>query len=183
METLKEVKTTDTTGNKKKYVTGVFSDRQGVENAYNTLHAKGYTKDDINVVMSDETRKNYFSKGNTEIGSKAMEGAGAGGVIGGTIGAAAAAIVAIGTTLAIPGLGLVVAGPIAAAIAGAGAGGVAGGLIGALVGSGMTEERARLYESKVKNGKIVVSVYPRNDEDAKFIQSDWASKRAEEVQY
>ena len=57
-----------------------------------------------------------------------------------------AAIAAIGTSLVIPGLGLVVAGPLAAALAGAGAGGTAGGLIGALVGHGMPEDRTKKYE-------------------------------------
>ena len=51
-----------------------------------------------------------------ELGSKAAEGAGVGGAIGGTVGAILAAIAAVGTTIAIPGLGLVIAGPLAAAI-------------------------------------------------------------------
>ncbi len=164
-------------------LTGMFSDRESTENAYDTLHERGYTKDDINLVMSDETRKNHFSKGETEIGTKAMEGAGTGSAIGGVVGAAVGIIAAIGTSIVIPGLGLIVAGPIAAGLAGAGAGGVTGGLIGALVGSGMPEERARLYESGVKNGKIVMGVHPRNDEDAKYFQTDWNSKKAEQVEY
>jgi len=164
-------------------LTGMFSDRESTESAYDTLHERGYTKDDINLVMSDETRKNHFSKGETEIGTKAMEGAGTGSAIGGVVGAAVGIIAAIGTSIVIPGLGLIVAGPIAAGLAGAGAGGVTGGLIGALVGSGMPEERARLYESGVKNGKIVMGVHPRNDEDAKYFQTDWNSKKAEQVEY
>jgi len=166
---------------KSSFVTGMFNDRQGVENAYNTLHERGYTKDDVNLVMSDETRNEHFSKGETEIGTKALEGSGTGSAIGGTVGAIAGAILAIGTSVAIPGLGLVVAGPIAAALVGAGAGGAAGGLIGALVGSGMSEERARLYEDGVKDGKIVMSVKPRNDEDSKHFQEDWKSRNAEQV--
>ena len=162
-------------------VTGMFNDRQSVEDAYNNLHENGYTKDDINLVMSDETRKKHFTKGDTEIGSKALEGAGTGSAIGATVGAAAAAIAAIGTSLLIPGLGLIVAGPLAAGLAGAGAGGVAGGLIGALVGSGMPEERARLYESGVKDGKIVMGVKTRSDEDAQKFESDWNARNAENV--
>ncbi len=169
--------------NNSKMLTGMFSDREGVENAYSTLEERGYTKDDINLVMSDETRKKHFAKGESEIGSKAMEGAGTGSAIGGTVGAIAGVIAAIGTTLVIPGLGLVIAGPIAAGLAGAGAGGITGGLIGALVGSGIPEERARLYEAGVKDGKIVMGVHPRNDEDAKYFQSDWNAKRAEQVQW
>jgi hypothetical protein len=167
----------------KRMLTGMFSDRESVENAYDRLQERGYTKDDINVVMSDETRKKHFAKGETEIGNKSMEGAGAGSAIGGAVGAIAGVIAAVGTSLVIPGLGLVVAGPLAAGIAGAGAGGVTGGLIGALVGAGMTEERARIYESGIKNGKIVMGVNPKNEEDAKYIQSDWNSRKAEKVEW
>lgn len=171
------------TDNSGRMLTGMFADRESTENAYDTLHKRGYTKEDINLMMSDETRDKHFSKGETEIGTKAMEGAGTGSAIGGVVGAAVGIIAAIGTSLLIPGLGIIVAGPLAAGLAGAGAGGVAGGLIGALVGSGMSEERARLYESGVKNGKIVMGVKPRSDEDADYFQSEWASKNAEEVHY
>jgi hypothetical protein len=175
------------TGSTKSYrskmLTGMFRDRESTENAYRSLQDRGYTKDEINVIMSDDTRKKYFSKGETEIGNKAMEGAGAGSAIGGAIGAAVGIVAAIGTSLVIPGLGLVIAGPLAAGIAGAGAGGVTGGLIGALVGSGMTEERARLYESGVKEGKIVMGVHPRNEDDAKYFQSDWNTRKAENIHY
>jgi len=164
-------------------LTGMFSDRESTENAYNELQKRGYTKDDINLVMSDETRNKHFSKGETEIGSKALEGAGTGSAIGGVVGAAIGVIAAIGTSLVIPGLGLIIAGPLAAVLAGAGAGGVTGGLVGALIGSGMPEERARLYESGVNNGKIVMGVHPRNDEDVKYFQTDWNSKKTEDIQY
>lgn len=164
-----------------KMLTGMFDDRASVERAYTTMHERGYTKDDINLVMSDETRKKHFTKGETEIGTKAMEGAGTGGAIGGVVGAVAGVIAAIGTSLVIPGLGLVVAGPLAAGLAGAGAGSVTGGLIGALVGSGMPEERARLYESGVKDGKIVMGVHPRNEEDAKHFENDWRTNKAENI--
>jgi len=164
-------------------LTGMFSDRESTENAYNELQKRGYTKDEINLVMSDETRSKHFSKGETEIGSKALEGAGTGSAIGGVVGAAIGVIAAIGTSLVIPGLGLIIAGPLAAGLAGAGAGGVTGGLVGALIGFGMPEERARLYESGVKNGKIVMGVHPRNNEDIQYFQTDWNSKKAEDIQY
>lgn len=179
-ETLVNEKRTTNSG---RMLTGMFADRESTENAYDALHKRGYTKDDINLVMSDETRKKYFSKGETEVGTKAMEGAGTGSAIGGVVGAAVGVIAAIGTSLVIPGLGLVIAGPLAAGLAGAGAGGVTGGLVGALVGSGMPEERARLYESGVKDGKIVMGVHPHNDEDAKYFQTDWSSKKAEHIHY
>lgn len=164
-------------------LTGMFRDRESTEHAYNTLHERGYTKDDINLVMSDETRKKHFSGDvkETEIGTKAAEGAGKGSAIGGTVGAIAGVIAAIGTSLVVPGLGIVIAGPIAAGLAGAGAGGITGGIIGALVGSGIPEARAKLYESGIKNGNIVMGVKPRNDEDAKYFEDNWRTNRGVEI--
>jgi hypothetical protein len=165
-------------------LTGMFSDRESSENAYNTLQERGYAKDDINLVMSDDTRKKHFSDDNvkdTEIGTKAAEGAGKGSAIGGTVGAVAGVIAAIGTSLVIPGLGIVIAGPIAAGLAGAGAGGITGGIIGALVGSGIPEARAKLYESGIKEGQIVIGVHPRNDEDAEYFENNWRTNDAEEI--
>lgn len=164
-------------------LTGMFKDRESTEHAYNTLHERGYSKDDINLVMSDETRKKHFSGDvkETEIGTKAAEGAGKGSAIGSTVGAIAGVIAAIGTSLVIPGLGLVIAGPIAAGLAGAGAGGITGGIIGALVGSGIPEERAKLYESGIKNGNIVMGVHPRNDEDSKYFENNWRTNQGEEI--
>lgn len=164
-------------------LTGMFRDRKSTENAYNTLQERGYTKDDINLVMSDETRKKHFSGDvkDTEIGTKAAEGAGKGSAIGGTVGAIAGVVAAIGTSIAIPGLGVVIAGPIAAGLAGAGAGGITGGVIGALVGSGIPEARAKLYESGIKDGQIVIGVQPRNGEDAKYFEDNWRNNKAEEI--
>ena len=131
----------------KPWVTGLFTDRDRAERGYQALTARGYDAKDINLVMSDDTRKKHFASGaETELGTKAAKGAGVGGAIGGTVGAIAAAIAAVGTSIAIPGLGLVVAGPLAAALAGAGAGGAAGGLVGALIGAGIPEERVKHYE-------------------------------------
>jgi hypothetical protein len=167
-------------------LTGMFRDRDSAERAYNSLSSRGYTHDDVDIVMSDEARKRHFGDDtpDTELGSKALEGAGTGSAIGGTLGAIAGAIAAIGTTLVIPGLGLVVAGPIAAALAGAGAGGITGGLIGALVGRGIPEDRAKRYEEGVRNGHIVMGVRPRNEEDAAYFQNEWRTNaNGEAVDY
>lgn len=155
-------------------MTAIFNDRNAAEQAYGSLLAHGFSKDDVNLVMTDDTRKQNFEHAdsdhaNSALTDKAMEDAGKGSAIGGTIGAVAAAIAAIGTSLVIPGLGLVVAGPIAAALAGAGAGGLAGGLVGALVGSGIPEATAQAYEEGLKGGGIVVGVHPRNQADEQYL--------------
>jgi uncharacterized protein YjbJ (UPF0337 family) len=130
-----------------------YDDPDAAGDAYEDLRRE-YPSEDIDVVMSDETRKKHFA--NTEAGSKAAEGLGAGAVVGGGVGAALAALFTVGSAVAIPGLGLVVAGPIAAALAGAGAGAAAGGAIGALVGAGIPEDHAKRYEEGIRNGGVLI---------------------------
>ncbi len=164
-------------------VTGLFRDRDSAERAYQSLPARGYSESDVNLAMSEETRRRHFPEGGaeTELGSKAAKGAGVGGAVGATVGAIAAALVAVGTSIVIPGLGLVIAGPAAAALAGAGAGGVTGGLIGALVGWGIPEERVKHYEAGIKEGGIVMGVTPRSDEDAEYFEREWKNSQGEHV--
>lgn len=171
--------------NTKPLVTGLFRDRDAAERAYESVSARGYDRNDVNLVMSDETRKKHFSGSTagreTELGNKAAEGAGVGGAIGGTVGAIAAAIAAVGTTLAIPGLGLVIAGPLAAAVAGAGAGAATGGIVGALIGWGIPEERVKEYEQGIKEGGILMAVNPRNEDDARHFETNWRANQGERV--
>ena len=166
-------------------VTGLFPDRTSAEAAYSASAERGYTSDDMNLVMSDDTRKRHFTGTTagreTELGNKAAEGAGIGGAIGGTLGAIAAAVAAVGTSIALPGLGLVIAGPIAAAIAGAGAGAAGGGLIGALVGWNMPEERVKEYEEGVKKGGILMGLRTRDDKDADHLENAWRSNQGQHV--
>lgn len=168
----------------RRYVTGMFHDRDSAERAYNSLTARGYTHDDINIIMTDETRKKHFGDSGikTEMGNKALEGTGTGAAIGGTLGAIGAAIAAIGTNLVLPGLGLVVAGPLAAALAGAGAGAATGGLIGALAGAGIPEARIEKYDKGIRSGNIVMGVRTKSDEDAEYFANEWPTQyHAEEV--
>lgn len=169
--------------NDKPLMTGLFPDRESAELGYNALSEKGYTKDDVNVVMSEDTKKRHFAPTGTEteLGNKAAEGAGVGGAIGGTLGAIVAAVAAVGTTLVLPGLGLVIAGPLAAAIAGAGAGAATGGIVGALVGWNMPEERVKKYHEGIRRGGILMGVRPRSDEDAAHLENAWKNHRAQDI--
>jgi hypothetical protein len=178
-------------------ITGVFRTKEDAEQAYQSLINRGYSSDEITVLMSDKTRDLYFKdtesrtddrdydddrkRDKKTLGSKAMEKAGVGSAIGGTAGAIVGAIAAIGTSVAIPGLGLVVAGPLVAALTGAGAGGLTGGLIGALVGSGIPKERAEVYHDSIKEGGIVIGVTPKSYDDSSMIVDDWRNYRGEEI--
>jgi hypothetical protein len=152
---------------KAKLVTGLFTNRVAAESAVDTLIKRGYHRDDISVLMSDATRNKEFA---LQTRSHAADGAGIGGAVGGAVGAVLAAIVAVGTSLIIPGINLIIAGPIAAALAGAGAGGATGGLIGGLIGAGIPEHRARVYETGIHGGSILLGVEARADEEVEKLE-------------
>ena len=131
----------------KNFVTGFFKTRAAAEAAVDAIIKRGYTRDDISVLMSDATKNKEFA---VQTRSHAADGL---------------AIVAVGTAIAIPGVGLVVAGPIAAALAGAGAGGATGGLIGLLVGAGIPEHRAKVYDAGVRGGGILLGIEAKSKEE------------------
>lgn len=157
-------------------ITGMFKDRESAERAYQSVASRGYGDEDTNVIMSDATRDSYYPAGSentSALADKTLEDAGKGAAIGGTLGAIIAGIAAIGTSVLLPGLGLIVAGPLAAGLMGAGAGGLTGGLIGALVGHGIPDEHAAEYEDGIKNGGVFMGVHPRNDEDASYFHNEF----------
>ncbi len=170
---------------KEKHVFAVFRERGDGERAFDYLRSQGYTHDDIHVMISDETRARYYGddKEAHPVGTHATEGAAVGGAVGAATGATLAAVAAVGTSLAIPGLGLVVAGPVAAALAGAGAGAVAGGLVGALVGLGIPESNAEAYEAALKDGGIVLGVEPKSSDDVDDIKEKFEDFNGENICY
>lgn len=152
---------------KSELVTGLFKNRIAAEAAVDAILKRGYTRDDISVLMSDATRSKEFA---LQAKSHVADGAGIGGAVGGAVGAVLAAIAAVGSTIFLPGINLVIAGPIAAALAGAGAGAATGGVIGALIGAGIPEYRAKVYEAGLKGGGILIGVETRSDEDVERLE-------------
>jgi hypothetical protein len=147
---------------KARLVTGLFKSKVAAEAAVDAIIKNGFTRDDISVLMSDATRNKEFA---LQTRSHAADGLGIGGAIGGAVGAVLAAIVAVGSIITLPGINLVIVGPIAAALAGAGAGGATGGLIGALIGAGIPEYRAKVYDAEIRGGGILIGVEAPTDED------------------
>jgi hypothetical protein len=152
---------------KEKLVTGLFKNRVAAEAAVDALMKRGYTRDDISVLMSDATKNKEFA---VQARTHVADGAGLGGALGGVVGAVLAAIVAVGSTIILPGINLVIAGPIAAALAGAGAGAATGGLIGALIGAGIPEYRAKVYETGLMGGGILLGVEAKSDDEVDKVE-------------
>jgi hypothetical protein len=151
---------------KPRLVTGLFKTRVAAETAVNAIIKRGYSREEISVLMSDATK-------NKEFGLEARSHT--------TDGAVLAAIAAVGTTIMLPGIGIVIAGPIAAALVGAGAGGAAGGLIGALIGAGIPEHRARVYDAGIRGGGILIGVETRTGEEVERLETLLAELGGENV--
>jgi hypothetical protein len=164
-------------------VSAVFHDAEKAEEAYKRTIEHGYSKNEMMVLMSDQARDEYFPSERVEVQreGKALEGAGLGGAVGTALGAIAGVIAAAGTTAAVPGLGLVVAGPLLLGLAGAGAGGVTGGLIGGLVGTGMSDDRATVYKTALEEGGVVLAVEPENEADAEWLARTWEESGGDEI--
>jgi hypothetical protein len=139
-----------------KAVFGIYATADQAERTVNALIQDGFLSEDVSVLMPDQRSTREFAHHKE---TKAPEGTAAGVTAGGVVGGTLGVLVGLGT-LAIPGLGpLLAAGPIVAGLAGLGAGGAVGGLIGALAGMGIPEYEARRYEGRVKDGGILLSVH------------------------
>lgn len=156
----------------------IAKDRIQAETIIERLRAAGFSSDQISVLLPDKNGTQDFAHQNS---TKLPEGATTGGVAGLGIGAVLGWLTGIGA-LAIPGLGpFIAAGPIMAALSGAAVGGAAGGLIGGLIGAGLPEYEAKLYEGKVRDGNILISVHAADSEQKDAIKDIFEDCGAEDI--
>lgn len=153
-------------------ITAIFHDQVNAEQAYQCVSERGYDEREIDLIMSDETHKRFFSNSGTRRFEPTQAAQGPG-----TFGAISAAVTAIGTSLVVPGVGLIIAGPAASALAGAGA----GGLMGALIDRGVPEEHVEHYEQEIKDGGILIGVRTQSDRDAQYFEQQWKNHRGEYI--
>ncbi len=153
-----------------KTVMGVFDTTSQADMAFSELVDMGYDENDISVISKDAREERSEKVGPVQ---NAVKGGTAGAVTGGAIGGIAGLLMAAGT-LALPGIGpLLVGGPLIAALgltggaattaAGALTGAVAGGLLGIFTGMGLPESTAKVYEKRVGEGALVLSVDADDD--------------------
>ncbi|MBW4635712.1 MAG: hypothetical protein KME30_28690 [Iphinoe sp. HA4291-MV1] len=149
--------------------TGVFSHGRDAEAALSELRNAGFPMNQVSLI-GKHTDGNNIAGVNTNLGTgnKADEGAKAGAATGGALGGLGGLLVGLGT-LAIPGVGPVLAGgavatALATGLAGGAIGAAAGGLAGGLVGLGIPENRARVYSDRINKGDYLVIVDGTDDE-------------------
>jgi len=153
-----------------KTILGVFNDRDTVSDVIAELKEHGFNPKDVSIVMKDNQVAEDVATdvGASNVVTDTATGVSAGAVIGGLAGLLAA--------YAIPGLGaFFIGGPIAAALglggaaaataSGAVTGAAAGGIIGALTSTfGMSRDEARVYETSINEGAILVAVPAKGDD-------------------
>ena len=159
-------------------VFGLLRDEAQACRIIEQLQSAGFSNNDVSVLLPDKSgTRDFAHKKGTKAPEGATTGAGAGGVVGGTLGWLAG----IGA-LAIPGLGpFIAAGPIMAALSGAAVGAATGGIVGALVGMGIPEYEAKRYEGKVREGKILLSVHSENSDETKTAKEILKNAGAEDI--
>ena len=178
-----------TTTVKANRVVGVFRQRAAAEACFDDLLEQGFSATDISILMSDKTRASDYqnrgrdvtSKPGTTAGSRAVEGVGVGGAVGTAVGATIAALAAIGTSVVLPGLNVIIAGPLLAAFAGGGAGAVTGGLVGGLVGLGIAEQDAQTYNKALVEGGVIMMVNAYTDDETRALEKIMLKHSGEQV--
>jgi Na+/serine symporter len=136
------------------HVIGIYKTRQGASNAVDHLVREGFARENVSVLLSEEARTKWFA---LDKHTKAVEGAAVGGLTGGALGALVLGLTAAGS-VAIPGIGVLISGPLLAAITGAGAGGAAGSAVGGLLGLGIPEREVKHITRSLKDHCIAVGV-------------------------
>lgn len=161
-----------------KTVLCIVSDVKQAQLIVSDLERSGFSKNDISVLLPDTTGTRDFAH---EHQTKAPEGAAAGASVGGAIGGTLGWLTGIGS-LAIPGLGaLIAAGPLLAALSGAAVGAAVGGLGGALVGMGVPEFEAKQYEGKIRGGNVLLSVHVEDSAAAKRVKEIYERSGGESI--
>jgi hypothetical protein len=129
---------------------GVFATLPAAEQAVVRLLEAGFTRGQISVICSDETRQQHFSQFQHQqpSGTNTPLAAAVGSVLGATLGG----LTALAAGAATGGLALVAAGGAAAWT-----GGVLGGFLGAMMTRGVERELADYYDQAVTEGKILVA--------------------------
>jgi len=151
-------------------VTGVFETRDDAERAANQLRSLGIPQDKIGLI-APESRPETVERGVpvTDTEEPGM-GKAMGAAVGGAMGAAGGATLGLAAaSLAIPGVGPVIAfGMIGAALlgtVGAAAGAAVGDSVEEQLGEGVPHEDVFLYEDALRHGRSLVIAYVDDDRE------------------
>jgi cation transport regulator ChaB len=152
-------------------ITAVFKEESEIKNVIDRLLNRGVSRDHISMMgrnFQSETRiSGFITKKDVILG-----GLRSGAIFGSLFGSLLSLLTGVGV-LFIPFVGSVVAaGPISAVLLGAATGALAGsagaGLVSALVTLGMPEDKAAIYETRLKAGDFLVMVEVPSDRSGEY---------------
>ncbi len=160
-----------------KTMIAVFPDEQKANSAIEHLWNLGFKASDMSIIVKGKENAHEIRG---DKGGEAVRDAFTGATAGGFVGGLAGLLVGLSAVI-VPGVGaFLIGGPIAAAlgltgaaaiaISGAATGILAGGLVGALVNIGIPESVAKVYETSIKKGGILLAVPVNTDEDQKEVE-------------
>jgi hypothetical protein len=150
-----------------KRAVGIFKNHEHVENAIRAFKDNDFDMNNVSLLARNVDDVSGGREVNESHGNEASEGAGIGATTGTVLGGVTGFLIGVGV-LAIPGVGPILAagaeiGALGSTLAGAGAGALTGGIVGALVGLGIPEEKAKVYEDRIKAGDYLLMVSGDDD--------------------
>jgi hypothetical protein len=149
-------------------VTGVFESRADAERAVNQLRSLGIPQDKIGLLAPDSRPENLERGVPVTDTEEPGMGRAMGAAVGGAMGAAGGATLGLAAaTLAVPGIGPVIAfGLVGAALlgtVGAAAGAAVGDTVEEQLGEGVPHEDVFLYEDALRQGRSIVIAFADDD--------------------
>jgi len=167
-----------------KAVTGVFHSTTEAQRAIQSLKSLGLKHENINLLAPGASLRELEAVPTLETEQPGM-GKALGAVVGGVSGAAAGPIGAALLSVALPGIGSVVAiGLYAAALLGAGgavAGAVAGGALENSVSDGLPKDELFVYEDALRQGRTVIIALADGEGQADVARQALADAGAEAI--
>lgn len=159
-------------------VSGILTCQSDAEATVQALKDAGFSISDVSVLIGPRSDGDTPGPSDpTMVGESTAAGLIAGGTLGGILG-----LLAGMGSLAVPGLGtLIAAGPIMGTLTGLGAGGAVGGLAGSLIGLGIPEDQSEEYEGRIRKGDILLSVRVCDVAEEQKVRSILEDNSAEEI--
>jgi hypothetical protein len=160
-------------------VTAVFRDVADAAAAYCWLRGR-FEETKVGLLLSEKGKEAFRSAVLCSLPATdraSTPGAEASGAAGVAVGAGVLALAG----LALSGVGLVAAGPLAAALAGGTVGAMVGGLVGGLVGYGFSETSAKAYAGVLENGGIAVGVLTHDQQQVELVRQQFQQFRGEQI--
>lgn len=161
-----------------KRVVGIFPNRENLQNTIQALKDANFDMERVSLLARNIEDVEGAKEITEKQGNEAQEGAGIGASTGTVLGGVGGFLIGVGL-LAIPGVGPILAagaeiGALGSTLAGAGIGAATGGIVGALIGLGIPEEKAKVYNERIKAGDYLLMVSGSDDkvEQAASIMRD-----------